>query len=839
MTFNKLLVINFLIKLFALNQVFKYITEKYGQQATKLSRQIEKTRTKLEKIKCDIRFLTTCKRNKLTPVFAKPKISIKMKASIRLKIAETIINTELKNQRRKESRLKNEIRRSTEELKSMVGFITFCTFNHVVNKGIRRKKQTWRNTHDKKLKNLFNKEEESRQQRKVPRNIVHNFSSYTLTPEETHILTYGLDHHIEAKMDSNDIKTEFEAMFYQLDKQFKDLPASEKDTMKSKIRRTCENYTNLPSKSNYEDTIKKLAKNKAVVILRQDKGRGVVLMDRTKYVQKCLSQLETPNFMKLDADPTHTFEKNVQTALQNIKKAIGEEEYKKIYPSGSNPGKFYGTGKMHKLSEDDERNINNVDKLPLRPIVSNIGTATYNLSKYLAQLLAPLGNSRYTVPSTEEFINRVREMRPQSNRIMISFDVVSLFTNVPLEKTIDIILKKIYRDKLIKTKIKRDDMKKLLYLCTKEGHFTFNDEVYMQTDGVMMGSPLGSLIANIFMCELENHLVPTLGNVLEGWTRYVDDTFAFIEPDATQDVLQKLNSYDPKIQFTFETENNRTIPFLDVLIRRTEDNQLETTVYRKKTNNGIYMNWNSHSPQSWKIGTLKNLIRRAAMICSQPEDLQREINHLEKVFCETNEYPTSIVKRIIEEERSRRQQRQREETTEPPATNNQEEEEEEEEEEKVIYVNLPYAGTNGENLLKKLRQDIEKKSRNLKIRVTYTPTKLGSMFVVKDKTKMEHLHNVTYHIECGNKKCDADYTGQTKCRIIKRTMQHNRNDNASHVLIHSKATKHRRVSMKNVKILGRRYRSDFKRRISESLHIKELKPKLNKQKDAFKLKLYN
>ena len=183
-------------------------------------------------------------------------MSIKMKASIRWKIAETIINTELKNQRRKESRLKSEIRRSTEELKSMVGFITFCTFNQVVNKEIRRKKQTWRKTHDKKLKSLFNKEEESRQQRKVPRNIVHNFSSYTLTPEETHILTYGLDHHIEAKMDSNDIKTEFEAMFYQLVKQFKDLPTSENNTMKSKIRGTCENYTNLPSKSNYEDTIK-------------------------------------------------------------------------------------------------------------------------------------------------------------------------------------------------------------------------------------------------------------------------------------------------------------------------------------------------------------------------------------------------------------------------------------------------------------------------------------------------------------------------------------------------------------------------------------------------------
>ena len=128
--------------------------------------------------------------------------------------------------------------------------------------------------------------------------------------------------------------------------------------------------------------------------------------------------------------------------------------------------------------------------------------------------------------STEDFINRIKVMKPRSNQKMISFDVVSLFTNVPLEKTIDIILRKVYREKLIKTKIKREDLKKLLYLCTKEGHFTFNGETYIQTDGVMMGSPLGSLIANIFMCELENNLVPTMNNELEEWTRYVDDTFA-------------------------------------------------------------------------------------------------------------------------------------------------------------------------------------------------------------------------------------------------------------------------------------------------------------------------
>ena len=246
------------------------------------------------------------------------------------------------------------------------------------------------------------------------------------------------------------------------------------------------------------------------------------------------------------------------------------------------------------------------------------------------------------------------------------------------------------------------------------------------------------------------------------------------------------------------------------------------------------MNLNSFSPQTYKIGTLRNLIRRAMMVCSDTNDLGTKRKHLQTVFCEINEYPTKIVKKIIVEEKERHQEKTQEPSTTPGSND-----ETTTEDEKTIYINLPFAGPNGETLVRKLRQQIERKSSNLKISVTYTPTKLGSRFVVKDKTKNECLHNVVYHVKCGNKKCKSCYVGQTKCRIIKRTLQHNSKDNASHVLIHSKATKHRRVSMENVKILGRRYKSDFKRRISESLFIKQLKPDLNKQKDAFKLKLYN
>ena len=124
-------------------------------------------------------------------------------------------------------------------------------------------------------------------------------------------------------------------------------------------------------------------------------------------------------------------------------------------------------------------------------------------------------------------------------------------------------------------------------MCTKEGHFSFNDELYVQIDGVMMGSPLGSLIANIFMSELETDIIPKLDDKMNMWTRYVDDTFAFIKENEEENVQGILNQYDPKIQFTYEVESNRRIAFLDVLIQRNDDNSLDTSVYRKATNSNI------------------------------------------------------------------------------------------------------------------------------------------------------------------------------------------------------------------------------------------------------------
>ena len=89
----------------------------------------------------------------------------------------------------------------------------------------------------------------------------------------------------------------------------------------------------------------------------------------------------------------------------------------------------------------------------------------------------------------------------------VSYDVASLFTNVPLEKTINIILKAVYVEKVINNTIKRNTMRKLIKGTCKKTAFVFGNEIYKTIDGVSMGSPLAPVLANIIMTELESTII--------------------------------------------------------------------------------------------------------------------------------------------------------------------------------------------------------------------------------------------------------------------------------------------------------------------------------------------
>ena len=87
-----------------------------------------------------------------------------------------------------------------------------------------------------------------------------------------------------------------------------------------------------------------------------------------------------------------------------------------------------------------------------------------------------------------------------------------------------------------------------------------------------MGSPLGPVLSGIFIVELKNSLVPTLNKKLTLWRRFVDDTTMLVKIDSIAYVLDQLNNFNERMQFTYEVEHNNKLPFLDVLLVRNANN---------------------------------------------------------------------------------------------------------------------------------------------------------------------------------------------------------------------------------------------------------------------------
>ena len=132
-------------------------------------------------------------------------------------------------------------------------------------------------------------------------------------------------------------------------------------------------------------------------------------------------------------------------------------------------------------------------------------------------------------------------------------------------------------------------MKKLLTLCTKNVHFSFNNEIYIQIEGAGIGLPLGLVIANIFMVKLKTTLVPKLDGQVQKWRGLVDDTFMYVKTGSVKYVLSVLISFHKKIKLIYEEEHSNTLPLLDVLSIG-DSGKLNTTVYRKNTLELVYTN---------------------------------------------------------------------------------------------------------------------------------------------------------------------------------------------------------------------------------------------------------
>ena len=133
----------------------------------------------------------------------------------------------------------------------------------------------------------------------------------------------------------------------------------------------------------------------------------------------------------------------------------------------------------------------------------------------------------------------------------------------------------------------------------------------------------------------------------QAWFRFVDDTCGIIQQQAhKQDFLDHINNVDPAIKFTVEgNQANGTIPFLDTLVTPLADNSLSFQVYQKPTHTDQYLQWDSHHSLSSKYSVIGTLTHRANLVCTKPELLKEELNHLRRALGKCN-YPHLAIKRV-------------------------------------------------------------------------------------------------------------------------------------------------------------------------------------------------
>ena len=279
-------------------------------------------------------------------------------------------------------------------------------------------------------------------------------------------------------------------------------------------------------------------------------------MNRSDYITKMETLLnDTNNYRLINDDPVLKLKKCTQKILNDwrLKGYLGKDIKKhEINNDDSNLARAYDLPKIHK-----ENN-------PLRIIISDINSPTCILSKYLKTIITKsLPSHISNIKNSWEFKQKIEKCKVPLNYVLFSLVVISLSTNIP-NALVLIGLEK--RWELIKnnTSIPKKSFLNAVDFILNSTFFKFNNKFYNQVSGTPMGSSISPIIADIVMVDLETEILPSFDFVIPWHFRYVDDTILCVPLDKVDTVLCKLNSYNLRLQFTYEIESNNTLSFLDV-----------------------------------------------------------------------------------------------------------------------------------------------------------------------------------------------------------------------------------------------------------------------------------
>ena len=715
-----------------------YITERYGSDSYESITRLSKLKTKKARYQNHIIFLKKCRDNNIIPKGLRVKsIANSWKArKIDRDAGMARVRERLESHKHTVSKLIRDASSVETTLQNRLSEDDFQKVMKIIKVGADKEYEEVSTTQKKKFEALEKARNESNE---VSKRKIVNMSTKTLSEAQIGVLNKGLKFAVApTQIPRKEMIVAIESSLTNVDKTTADTVRVLAAEMIQKAR---------PPKSNVTDeerkAIKQLQQMEDIVILPADKGNVTVIMDKLNYQEKIDQMLsDSDTYRSIKKDPSSRAEREVRESIKKQNADI------RVNLSNTTMPRFVGCPKIHK------------EGAPLRPVIDSRDSATYDLAKRLTRIIQPVvGKTSSYVKNSTHLVSILSELKVDTADILVSFDVKSLFTSVPVEEACRTVEKKLEADDdlIDRSSMAPKEIAALVKTCLETTYFSQNGKFFQQTEGASMGSPLSPVIASLYMEEFEEKAIQESERKPKTWIRYVDDVLA-VWPHgegALQEFLAHLNRQNEAIQFTMEIEDKNELAFLDVKIKRT-GTDLRFKVHRKSTHSDLYLQWDSNHAQASKMAVVRALVDRAFNVCS-PENLNEELNYVKETL-KKNGFPVRVINKYISKKRNKKpgneHQRAANSTTDNHTSTQP----------KSLAV-LPYVEGLTQNLCRLLKKN------NIKCAMSSRGQTLKDKLPSAKDKKPPETKPCIYKIPC---RCGKKYIGQTKRKLETRIKEHQR-----------------------------------------------------------------
>lgn len=384
----------------------------------------------------------------------------------------------------------------------------------------------------------------------------------------------------------------------------------------------------------YYRTRKFFTEHSELKVARSDKGKHTVVLEKDVYIEKVNKLVLTNDYIKL-----HNFQieslinKNNEITMEMLESKIIKSRHP-LHMTHAAPAKFYGLIKIHKKD------------YPARPITAACGSPGFHMAKFMVEILQDIFDDKnHHVKNSVEFVNKLENMNIEEDECMVSFDVVSMFTSIPIDLVISIVSS---RGDSIERKynMKMELIARILTFLLRDcAIFLWQDNYYKQADSLAMGSPLSPIFADIVMTEILRVSLPGLPNQPKIMCVYVDDSFAIVKRNDVDLILEAFNSFNDNMRFTCEREKDGTICFLDVQVFR-ENTEIKTCWYKKPYASDRLLNFLSNHNSKCILGTAVAFIKTVLKL-SHGSFFHQNKEVVEKILTH-NSFPITSIIQILQ-----------------------------------------------------------------------------------------------------------------------------------------------------------------------------------------------